>query len=119
MKIMNKCFNISRVSILAIIGIVLFSIMLIAGVTNNEDNQSSLIDKTTPVDSSTVWKPTQDDIDYQDSMWVIINRTQEDVDTIKEAIDHILIKLDRIEYKDGSYDSIRYVIEPTKENQSR
>ena len=64
-------------------------------------------------------KLTKEDIAYQDSMWTIINQTQLEVDTIKESIDQILYKLDRIEYEDGTYDSIRYVVKPTKENQSR
>ena len=52
-------------------------------------------------------------------MWTIINRTQKDVDIIKEDIDHIIYKLDRIVYEDGTSDSIRVQIEPTKDNQNR
>jgi hypothetical protein len=55
------------------------------------------------------WIPTKEDIQYQDSMYTIIQNTQSDVDTIKKDINKILYKLDRLEYKDGTYDSIRYV----------
>jgi len=55
------------------------------------------------------WVPTQEDLDYQDSMFVIIEQTQLEVDTIKSAIEGILYKLDRLYYEDGSWDSIRYV----------
>jgi len=55
------------------------------------------------------WIPTQEDLDYQDSMYSIIEQTQLEVDTIKFAIDDILYKLDRLYYDDGSWDSIRYV----------
>ena len=36
------------------------------------------------------------------------DQTSRDLDTIKADIDRILYKLERIEYADGSYDSIRY-----------
>tara|TARA_R110000744_G_scaffold367264_1_gene476658 strand:- start:2059 stop:2346 length:288 start_codon:yes stop_codon:yes gene_type:complete len=52
------------------------------------------------------WKPTADDIAYQDSMYQIIQSTQSDIDTIKQNIIYIL---ERLEYADGSYDSVRYV----------
>ena len=53
-----------------------------------------------------VWIPTKEDIAYQDSMYSIIQSTQSDIDTIKESIIYIL---ERLDYKDGTYDSIRYV----------
>jgi len=53
-----------------------------------------------------MWTPTEEDILYQDSMYTIIRNTQNDVTDIKKDIVHIL---ERLEYKDGTYDSIRYV----------
>ena len=53
-----------------------------------------------------MWVPTQEDILYQDSMYTIIRNTQNDVTDIKEDI--VLI-LKRLDYADGTYDSIRYV----------
>ena len=53
-----------------------------------------------------VWIPTEEDILYQDSMYTIIRNTQNDVTDIKEDI--VLI-LERLDYEDGTWDSIRYV----------
>ena len=56
--------------------------------------------------SEEVWIPTAEDILYQDSMYTIIRNTQNDVTDIKEDI--VLI-LERLDYADGTWDSIRYV----------
>ena len=53
-----------------------------------------------------VWVPTAEDIAYQDSMYTIIKSTQNDLTDIKKDIVHIL---ERLDYADGTYDSIRYV----------
>tara|TARA_B110000211_G_scaffold218245_1_gene262843 strand:+ start:2983 stop:3276 length:294 start_codon:yes stop_codon:yes gene_type:complete len=53
-----------------------------------------------------LWIPTEADIAYQDSMYMIIQSTQNDVSSIKQDIVYIL---DRLDYDDGSWDSIRYV----------
>jgi len=53
-----------------------------------------------------MWIPTKEDIAYQDSMYSIIQNTQNDVTDIKEDI--VLI-LERLDYADGTWDSIRYV----------
>ena len=105
----NKCFTSTRVLLLVLL--VISSTMLFATIYNN--NMESSIDIVPPVedkDSTQVWIPTKQDIEYQDSMYAIIERTSHDVDTIKEAIDHILYKLERIQYVDGTSDSIRYPI---------
>jgi hypothetical protein len=52
------------------------------------------------------WIPTAEDIAYQDSMYTIIKNTQNDLTDIKKDIVHIL---ERLDYADGTYDSIRYV----------
>tara|TARA_R110000803_G_scaffold60710_2_gene120122 strand:+ start:647 stop:913 length:267 start_codon:yes stop_codon:yes gene_type:complete len=52
------------------------------------------------------WVPTDEDIAYQDSMYQIIKNTQNDLTDIKKDIVHIL---ERLDYADGTYDSIRYV----------
>tara|TARA_R110002096_G_scaffold175052_1_gene350819 strand:- start:76 stop:450 length:375 start_codon:yes stop_codon:yes gene_type:complete len=105
----NKCFTSTRVLLLVLL--VISSTMLFATIYNN--NMESSMDIVPPVedkDSTQVWIPTKQDIEYQDSMYAIIERTSADVDTIKEAIDHILYKLERIQYVDGTSDSIRYPI---------
>jgi hypothetical protein len=53
-----------------------------------------------------MWVPTKEDIAYQDSMYVIIRNTQNDITDIKKDIVYIL---ERLDYEDGSWDSIRYV----------
>jgi hypothetical protein len=60
--------------------------------------------------TETPWEPTIEDIAFQDSMYAIIERTQLDLDTIRAGIDRILYKLERFDYPDGTYDSIRYVV---------
>ena len=52
------------------------------------------------------WIPTAEDIAYQDSMYTIIQSTQNDITSIKNDIVHIL---ERLDYADGTWDSIRYV----------
>lgn len=106
-QIWNRCFTSTKV--LLIVALVLFSTMLLASILNSPKPIKDL--NPLPVkDSVQVWIPTKEDIEYQDSMFAIIQQTQLEVDTIKEAIDHILYKLDRIEYSDGSWDSIRVPI---------
>ena len=53
-----------------------------------------------------MWIPTKDDIAYQDSMYSIIRNTQNDITDIKQDIVFIL---ERLDYEDGTWDSIRYV----------
>ena len=53
-----------------------------------------------------MWIPTKDDIAYQDSMYSIIQNTQNDITDIKQDIVYIL---ERLDYEDGTWDSIRYV----------
>ena len=57
-------------------------------------------------DEEKPWIPTKEDIAYQDSMFSIIQNTQNDITDIKEDI--VLI-LERLDYEDGTWDSIRYV----------
>ena len=64
------------------------------------------IEETPPATNEEIWIPTEEDIAYQDSMFQIIQQTQNDIDTIKQEIIYIL---ERLDYEDGTYDSIRYV----------
>jgi len=105
---------ISSTMIVLIVALVLIGTMAIASILNMEEPIESSIDNI-PQEIEGVWIPTEDDIEYQDSMWQIINRTQKDVDIIKEDIEDILYKLDRIEYSDGTWDSIRMPIESDEE----
>ena len=111
-RIGNRC--ISSSTILLVFAIVLMSTLALASIMGSEEPTESSIDEI-PQEVEGVWIPTEEDIEYQDSMWTIINRTQKDVDIIKEDIEDILYKLDRIEYKDGTWDSIRIPIESDEE----
>jgi len=104
MKLWNKniCLTSSR-AVTTIIAIALFSSILIA---------SAAMSIKPPLEKVTIqnsWTPTTEDIQYQDSMFQIIRYTQLEVDTINDVLNVILYKLERLEYNDGSYDSIRYV----------
>ena len=111
-RIGNTC--ISSTMIVLIVALVLIGGMAIASIINIKEPIESSIDNI-PQEIEGVWIPTADDIEYQDSMWQIINRTQKDVDIIKEDIEDILYKLDRIDYSDGTWDSIRMPIDSDEE----
>ena len=83
--------------------ILLISTLVLASVWSVEEVEEI---KETPPTNKEMWIPTEEDIAYQDSMYTIILNTQSDIDTIKDNIVYIL---ERLEYKDGTYDSIRYV----------
>jgi hypothetical protein len=87
------------------IAILLLSTFVLAGVIDNVKETPIVLKK----EKKKQWKPTKEDIAYQDSMYAIIERTQQDLDTIKAGIDNILYKLERLDYADGTFDSIRYV----------
>ena len=95
---MNICLT-SRKSIMVIISLLL-STIVIASVW---PNKIIVIEEVKEVE---VWIPTAEDIAYQDSMYTIIQSTQNDITDIKNDIVHIL---ERLDYADGTWDSIRYV----------
>ena len=95
----NICLT-NRLCVLFIIGI-LASTLVLASVWPEE--KEVIIEESTEEE---MWIPTQEDILYQDSMYTIIRNTQNDVTDIKKDI--VLI-LERLDYVDGTHDSIRYV----------
>jgi sensor histidine kinase regulating citrate/malate metabolism len=103
MKIWNKniCLT-NRLCILVIAG-AFFSTLVLASVWPEEIEEIEEIKETT---ENEMWIPTAEDIAYQDSMYTIIQNTQNDITDIKEDI--VLI-IERLDYADGTYDSIRYV----------
>jgi hypothetical protein len=98
----NICLT-NKLCILITIG-ALFSTLVIANVWTGEVEE--VIEEGTEGEQEEMWVPTKEDIAYQDSMFTIIQNTQNDITTIKEDIVHII---ERLDYEDGSYDSIRYV----------
>ena len=103
MKRLNKniCLT-SPASIMIIISLLLSTIVL----ANVWPLGVEEIKRTPPETQEEMWVPTADDIAYQDSMYTIIQNTQNDITDIKQDI--VLI-LERLDYEDGTYDSIRYV----------
>ena len=114
MKFINKifCTNVcltSRKSLM-VLAILLISTLVLAGVFYGTEDIEPPVKQPIepPVEQSEeeMWIPTKEDIEYQDSMYTIIQNTQNDIDTIKQSIVYIL---ERLDYEDGTYDSIRYV----------
>ena len=88
MKIWNKniCLT-NRICVLVVTG-ALFSTLVLASVWPEEIEE---IEETTEEEP---WIPTKEDIEYQDSMYTIIQNTQSDVDTIKIQVQQIIKRLD-------------------------
>ena len=104
MKIWNKniCLT-SPTSIMIIISLFL-CVTVLANVWGKEE--VVVIIKKNDVKEEQMWVPTKEDIAYQDSMYTIIANTQNDITDIKQDIVYIL---ERLDYEDGTWDSIRYV----------
>ena len=103
MKIWNKniCLT-SPTSIMIIISLFLCATVL----ANVWPKEVIEVIKEVKVNKEEPWIPTKEDIAYQDSMYTIIANTQNDITDIKEDIVYIL---ERLDYEDGTWDSIRYV----------
>ena len=99
MKLWNTNICLTSPITLIVIATLLFSTILIANVWPKE----AIVE---PELESKIWIPTKEDIAYQDSMYIIIRNTQNDVTDIKEDIVYIL---ERLDYADGTWDSIRYI----------
>ena len=99
MKLWNTNICLSSPKSIMIIIALLLSTLVLASVWPEE----VVVEEVIKVE---MWIPTAEDILYQDSMYTIIRNTQNDVTDIKEDI--VLI-LKRLDYADGTYDSIRYV----------
>jgi len=105
-KIGRTCIS-STTIVMIVLGLI-SSTVLIASILNSgiQEGPYGIIDMEEK--DTTQWIPTKDDLAYQDSMFHIVDQTSRDLDTIKADIDRILFKLERLEYSDGSSDSIRY-----------
>jgi len=99
MKIWNKNICLTSPASILIIVALLFSTIVLANVWPKE-----VIIEEVKVDEEKPWIPTKEDIAYQDSMYNIIQNTQNDITDIKEDIVYIL---ERLDYEDGTWDSIR------------
>jgi len=105
-KIGRTCIS-STTIVMIVLGLI-SSTVLIASILNSgiQEGPYGIIDIEEK--DTTQWIPTIEDLAYQDSMFHIVDQTSRDLDTIKADIDRILFKLERLEYSDGSSDSIRY-----------
>jgi len=107
MKFLN--FNVSltnRLCILLTISVLISTLVIMSICTNEVEEIKETPPQKCNEDSTQIWIPTEEDIAYQDSMYSIIQNTQNDITDIKEDIEHIF---DIIENEDGTHDSIRYV----------
>ena len=100
MKLWNKniCLT-SPISVMIIVSLMFSTLVIASGVMYKEK-----VVKVETVEE--MWIPTKEDIAYQDSMYSIIQNTQNDITDIKQDIVYIL---ERLDYEDGTWDSIRYV----------
>ena len=91
MKIWNKniCLT-NRICVLVVTG-ALFSTLVLASVWPEEEVEIIIEEGT---EGEEIWIPTKEDIEYQDSMYTIIQNTQSDVDTIKIQVQQIIERLD-------------------------
>ena len=103
MKFFKKNICLTSPTTIMIIVALLFSTIVLANVWPKEEIK---IVKIKSSDEEEMWIPTKEDIAYQDSMYQIIQSTQNDINEIKQDIVFIL---ERLDYEDGSWDSIRYV----------
>ena len=104
MKMWNKCICLTSRKTMMILVTLLISTLVLASVWPREVEE--IIEEGSEEETIEMWIPTEEDIAYQDSMYQIIQTTQNDIDTIKQDIIYIL---ERLDYADGTSDSIRYV----------
>jgi len=97
----NICLTSRKITLLIVV--VLLSTLVLASVWTTPLEE---IIEEVETQEEKMWIPTKEDIAYQDSMYQIIQSTQNDINEIKQDIVYIL---ERLEYEDGSWDSIRYV----------
>jgi len=94
-----------KVCAIGVVGIIAIAIVL--GLWRWMDTPSAHAEPTK------LWIPTEEDILTIDSLYKIVKDTEEDVVELNQSVDRIDTKLDdlierRLDYDDGSYDSIRY-----------
>ena len=102
MKLLNRNICLTKRKTLMLISVILLSSAVLASVWSKNEIKQILVDDS----KEEMWIPTKEDIAYQDSMYMIIQSTQNDLTDIKKDIIHIL---ERLDYADGTWDSIRYV----------
>ena len=89
---------------LGLLGIVILVFIMAISNLLTSCNSSTAVETTETHSHSNYWVPTDEDILYQDSMYVIIKQTESNMDTINEGMNRIIQKLDSIIYNDGKSD---------------
>ena len=107
MKLWNKCICLTSRKTLIVLATLLISTLMLAAVWSEKEPIGPVEQPEEIINEEVeIWIPTEEDIAYQDSMYTIIQNTQDDITEIKEDIIYII---ERLDYEDGTYDSIRYV----------
>ena len=83
----NKNICLTNRKTLMVIAVILFSTLVLASVWPDD-----VVEEVEG--NEEMWIPTKEDIQYQDSMYTIIQNTQHDVDTIKVQVQMIIERLD-------------------------
>ena len=94
MKNWNKCICLTSRKSMIVLIILLISTLVLASVWSKEEIEE--IKEISPTNKE-MWIPTKEDIEYQDSMYTIIQNTQSDVDTIKIQVQQIIKRLDDVQ----------------------
>tara|TARA_R100001015_G_scaffold18918_1_gene13577 strand:+ start:5870 stop:6172 length:303 start_codon:yes stop_codon:yes gene_type:complete len=84
----------SKSSIMVMIAVFISGIVVAGVISASPKEEIKVIEKEP---ESEIWIPTQEDIQYQDSMFQIIQQTQYEVDTIKIHINDILEKIEELD----------------------
>ena len=92
MKLWNKCICLTSRKTMMVLIILLISTLMLAAVWSNTVEE--IIEEG--AEKEEMWIPTKEDIEYQDSMYTIIQNTQSDVDTIKIQVKQIIKRLDDV-----------------------
>ena len=93
MKLWNKCICLTSRKTMMILATLLISSLVLASVW--PDDVVEVVEEGSE-NTEEMWIPTKEDIAYQDSMYQIIQNTQNDVDTIKIQVKQIIKRLDDV-----------------------
>jgi len=94
----NVCLTNKKTIFVIVIGLV--CTLALASVWTSEEPIPVMeppVEQVKEIDSCEIWVPTKEDIEYQDSMYTIIQNTQRDVDTIKVQVQQIIKRLDDVQ----------------------
>jgi len=98
-KYIDKC-GYSSVKIYLIFACIFLLAIFVASTWTRVNKMEGPIEQEPPIEltneQDSLFVPTAEDIEAQDSIWVIVNQTSLEVDTIHQHIDQIILKIDDI-----------------------